>query len=151
MSSIARFLFLRARPGRCRSSVDGAPVACTVWRYFRCGDRSLDATSIKKSESPAGRRHVRQPPSEALLLPSEKGATTSDNLAKIMLSHQPHTLLGQTNILNARCEVHGDREPCVVALHACRLLPMKFFLDVDRRFVHHQFMEERTCLTASLI
>jgi len=117
MSSIARFLFLRARPGRCRSSVDGAPVACTVWRYFRCGDRSLDATSIKKSESPAGRRHVRQPPSEALLLPSEKGATTSDNLAKIMLSHQPHTLLGQTNILNARCEVHGDRE--ARALRSC--------------------------------
>jgi len=28
---------------------------------------------------------------------------------------------------------------------------MKSFPDVDRRFVHHQFMEERTCLTASLI
>jgi hypothetical protein len=125
----------------------------------QCGDIfavAIDRWMPPQSRSPSGRpaavtsgslhrRHYYSP------LPSEKGATTSDNLAKIMLSHQPHTLLGQTNILNARCEVHGDREPCVVALHACRLLPMKSFPDVDRRFVHRQFMEERTCLTASLI
>lgn len=77
---------------------------------------------------------------------------------RALLSHQPHTdfalrcsrrSLDEPNILNAVPvavidEVHGDRKTFASrCMHAGRLAVASheiFPPDVDRRFVHHQFM-----------
>jgi hypothetical protein len=97
---------------------------------FSCGDRMAPL----RVRVPASRR--RQTPIGGIIItPSEKGAATSNNLSAD-LSHQPHAQhTPSLSLTHTHTSKYSNAARCMAAgLHACRLLPMKSFPDVDLRF-----------------
>jgi hypothetical protein len=101
---------------------------------FSCGDRMAPL----RVRVPASRR--RQTPIGGIIItPSEKGAATSNNLSADYVipsaTHTTHTLSLSLSHTHTHTSKYSNAARCMAAgLHACRLLPMKSFPDVDLRF-----------------